>query len=132
MESTPVALPIAKSNLSNIAGSAGSTVLNQQGAHSSTSWAQIIKQLQGLEGHHHHGGMAPTGLNKVQSSTDSGSDAFGVAASSSDTSVDAFGTPSTTPSSNAQLVAAISDPFSSIASNFSIQAQLNSPEILDL
>lgn len=57
--------------------SAGSTT-------SSQSWQDVLNAIKG----HHHGGSHRSGLNNIQSSTDSGEDAFGVAVSSDDTSVD--------------------------------------------
>lgn len=116
-------LPGATNPVATIgSSSAGSTT-------SSQSWQEVLNAIKG----HHHGGSHRSGINNIQSSTDSGEDAFGVAVSSDDNSVDSFGTPSAKPSSTSSLIASISDPFSSIASNLAVQAQLGSPQqFLDL
>lgn len=94
------------------------------------SWSAILKAV---HGHHHHGGGGGAQTSAAgASANDSGEDAWGVSNSGSSPSVDAFGAPSSTPSSTAALVASISDPFSSIASNLSVQAQLQSQQLLDL
>ena len=103
MTNTPVALPIATAGpigaatstngLTQPVGNATATNgLTQPASQSTASWLQILKQIQG--GHHHHGGAHGTGMNNIQSSTDWGTDAFGVSVASNDTSVDSFGTPS--------------------------------------
>ena len=116
-------LPGVSNPIATVGGSsAGSTTGSQ-------SWQAILKAATG----HHHGGSHRSGINNIQSSTDSGTDAFGVSTTSDDTSVDSFGTPSAKPSSTSSLISAISDPFSSIASNLAVQAQLGSPlQFLDL
>jgi len=97
---------------------------------SGMSWSDVLKVVHGTHKGGHHGGGG--GLNAVASSTDSGDDAFGVADATSNTSTDAFGTPSSTMSSTSSLIASITDPFSSIASQLSAQAQLQSQQLLDL
>jgi len=112
---------VARTGMVNPVASAAQTSAGSQ------SWMAILKSL------HNHSGAHRSGINPIQSSTDEGVDGFGVASTSDDTSVDSFGTPSVQPSSTSQLVASISDPFSSIASNVAVQAQLGSPQsFLDL
>jgi hypothetical protein len=95
------------------------------------SFAQITKLLGG--GHHHHSGGAGSTKSAFDSNSSSEStDAFGVSSAGSSPSVDAFGAASSKPSTTSSLVSAINDPFSSLASNYSIQAQLQSQQILDV
>ncbi len=119
-----VGSPIQRDPFPNPGGTALAGAPIGQG--SSLSWADVLKAVHGSSKDGHGGG-----LNKIQSSFDSGSDAFGASAASSDNSVDSFGTPSATPSSTASLIASISDPFSSIASNLQVRAQLQSQQLLD-
>jgi hypothetical protein len=124
-------LPGASNPIASIAGSGLSraeSAVSSQASPSQMSWSAVLKAVHG--GHH---GVHRTGINNIQTSTDSGVDGFGAAATSDDTSVDSFGAPSAKPSSTSNLVAAISDPFTSIASNLAVQAQLGSPSaLLDL
>ena len=94
-------------------------------------FAEVVKTLTGGKPHHHGASGATHSLFDSNNSNGS-ADAFGVSNSGSSPSVDAFGAASATPSSTADAINSISDPFSSLASNFSIQAQLNSQKLLDL
>jgi hypothetical protein len=132
MQNTLATLPLATrttgpSQALPESSSAANAISSGVGANTATqSWSAILKAVHGH--HHHHGGTGASGASAVGSSTD----AFGASSSGSSPSVDAFGAPSVKPSSGAALVAAISDPFSSIASNLSVQAQLQSQQLLEL
>jgi|GEM_PF-5718795 hypothetical protein len=91
-----------------------------------SNFAQVMKNAGKLLHHHEHGSTASNGADSSSLSTGWDTDAFGVtpASSSSTATTDAFGVPSATKSSNSPLVSALSDPFSAIASNAQIQAQL--------
>ena len=115
-----VTIPGASNPVASIASGSNTS------SSSSQSWSAVLKALQ----NGHHGGVHRHGINPIQTSNDSGSDAFGVSSASEDTSVDAFGTPSVKPSSTSNLIASISDPFTSIASNLAVRAQLGSPTSL--
>jgi hypothetical protein len=135
MQNANATLPLAGRNpvsimnlpgISSPVATIGSTMPGAAPAHS--SWSDVLKAVHGQHGGSHRG----NGINNIQTSTDSGQDGFGASATSDDTSVDAFGTPSVKPSSTSNLIASISDPFTSIASNLAVQAQLGSPlQLLD-
>lgn len=138
MQDTLATLPLATrttgplQSLPALSGTAANATSSGIGTNTATqSWSAILKAVHGH--HHHHGGVGGNGANTIGSSAnDSDEDAFGVSSSGSSPSVDSFGAPSSKPSSTAALVASISDPFSSIASNLSVQAQLQSQQLLDI
>jgi len=136
MQNTLATLPLIGRTLSS-AQTIGTTAANTIGPSgigtnpATQSWSAILKAVHGTH-HHHGGGGGAGGAGAIGSSAASDADAFGVSPSGTSPSTDAFGAPSAKPSSTATLIASISDPFSSIASNLQVQAQLQSQQLLDL
>jgi hypothetical protein len=124
MTLTQPTLPIAHARSPQLQPSTPTATPLQSGQPSYAEVASLLNKLQ----HQHHLGTShdsKNGSNSMSSATDSDTDPFGVSNASAPASTDAFGVASLTNSSTAPLVAQISDPFSSIASQMAIQAQFS-------